>query len=170
MKKTIVQLIATLETETDCYRQMNQLLDDEQASITLSANSQFDRLQQEKEALVIKLQALEDNRRHLVDGFNAASSPDGQPRTVSQLAQGIEPPYDHQLLTSAKRLRSLIEAVQRKNRRNQKLINENLDLIKGALKLLSDLIDGSPVYQRPGVHHATVGFKPGGGRFVRGTV
>lgn len=170
MKKTIVQLIATLEAETDCYGIMKQLLDDEQASLTRSTKDQFDQLQQKKEALVINLQTQEDKRKRLVDDLNAAFFPDSRSRTVSQLAQWVEPPYDSQLLNRATRLRSLIGEVQRKNERNQKLINQNLDLIKDALKLLSDLIDGSPVYQKPGTHQPTVGFRPGGGRFVRGSV
>ena len=82
MKKTIVQLIATLEAETDCYGIMKQLLDDEQASLTRSTKDQFDQLQQKKEALVIHLQTQEDKRQRLVDDLNAAFFPDSRSRTV----------------------------------------------------------------------------------------
>ncbi len=170
MRTTIVQLISTLEAETDCYRHMNQLLDDELDAITLSAKDRFERLQQEKEALVTNLQNLEDKRKHLVDGLNADRSAGNRPQTVSQLAKTAQAPYDRQLLACTKRLRPLIGEVRRKNTRNQKLINQNLDLINSALSLLSDLIDGSPVYQKPGIHQPTLGFRSGGGRFVRGSV
>jgi flagellar biosynthesis/type III secretory pathway chaperone len=149
---------------------MEQLLDDEQEAINLSAKDRFDRLQQEKEALVTNLQTLEDKRKRLVDRLNAGRSTGNRPHTVSQLAKTAQAPYNRQLLACTKRLRPLIEAVQKKNTRNQKLINQSLDLINSALRLLSDLIDGSPVYQKPGLHQPTLGFRPGGGRFVRGSV
>lgn len=170
MKTTLVQLISTLEAETECYRHMNQLLDDEQEVISLSAKDRFDRLQEKKEALVTNLQTLEVKRKQLVDGLNADGSAGNHPQTVSRLAKTAQPPYDRQLLACTKRLRPLIGEVRRKNARNQKLINQNLDLINSALRLLSDLIDGSPVYQKPGLHQPTLGFRAGGGRFVRGSV
>ena len=169
MNTKIMELMVVLDKETACYRTMRNVLDDEQASISLSTKQRFDNVQHEKESVVVELQRLEKKRKRIVEGLCATLCTDARPKTVSQLAQYVKSPQNEQLLACAHRLRSIIGDVQEKNRRNQMLINQHLDLVNGSLKLLSDLIDGSPVYLKPGTHQAANNFHKGGGRFIRGS-
>ncbi len=169
MNTKIVQLLAVLKQELTCYREMKTVLSDEETSISLAAREGFDQVQVEKESLVVRLQRHEEARMQLVGHLSARCAPDGKPMTVCQLARCVNPPYDQQLLDCADRLRATIGEVQETNRRNQLLINQFLGLVKGSLKMLTDLIEGSPVYTKPGTHQSA-GFRSGGGRFIRGTV
>lgn len=170
MNTKIMALMAVLDEETDCYLAMSTVLEDEHASISLSTKQDFDDVQYAKESLVAKLQRLEKKRKRMVERLCETCPTETKPKTVSQLARFVQPPHSEQLLACAHRLRSTIGDVQEKNRNNQLRINQYLDLVSGSLKLLSDLIDGSPVYRKPGTQQSAVAFQGSGGRFIRGTV
>jgi len=170
MKATIVELLDILEKETDCYQKMRSVLADEEKSIGLAGRDRFDRVQQEKEALVARLKQLEDLRRRLVDKLAPARRVQGPALTVSELAGMLGSPDDRKLLAKASRLRSLIREVQASNSRNQQRIEQYLSFVKGSLRLLTDLLDSSPVYQKPGTRQPMTGCRPGAGRLIRGSV
>jgi flagellar biosynthesis/type III secretory pathway chaperone len=165
----IIELMDILDEEATCYRDMQRVLTEEQASISFSRKERFDQVQYEKESLVVKLQQLEEKRKTLVGQLSEAYATDGRSMTVSQLAHFVEPPTGEKLLARAGCLRLIIGDVHDKNRRNQLMINQYLDLIKGSLKLLTSLIEDNSVYQKPGTHQSAVGYQNGGGRFICGT-
>ena len=170
MNATIIELLELLDEEAACYRDMQRVLADEATSISLSRKEPFDQLQHAKELLVVKLQRLEENRNMLVDRLSEMCQRDDQSMTISQLAHLVEPPTRQHLLDRASRLRTIIADVREKNRHNQLMINHYLNLIKGSLKLLTNLFEDSSVYQKPGTHQTSVGFQNGGGRFICGSV
>jgi flagellar biosynthesis/type III secretory pathway chaperone len=170
MDAKIIELLAVLDDETACYRDMRRVLDDEDALISLSRRDPFDQVQCEKESLVVKLRQFEKKRSLLVDQLSDACGSDGNAMTVSHLARCVHPPYDEKLVARAHRLRSIIGDVHEKNRRNQLLINQCLDLIRGASRLLTHLQEDNSVYPKPGTHAPAVGYRRSGGRFIRGTV
>ena len=170
MNMKILELMDILDEEAACYRDMQRVLDDEEASISLSKKERFDQIQYEKESLVVELQKLEAKRKTQVSQLSEVHGTDGQSMTVSQLAQFVKPPTRERMLARASVLRSLIGDVQDKNRRNQQMIKQFLDLIKGSLKLLTHLIEDSSVYQKPGTHQPSAGYQNGGARFICGTV
>lgn len=170
MNAKINELLTVLDEETASYVDMQRILTDEQASISLLKKERFDQVQYEKESLVARLQQLEEQRKTLVGQLSEAYATDGKAMTVSQLANLVVSPTREKLLSCAGRLRSILGKVHEKNRHNQLMINQYLDLTKGSLKLLTNLIEDSSVYQKPGSHQSTVGYRIGGGRFICGTV
>ena len=170
MNEKIIELLDLLDEEAACYRGMQRVLTDEETSISFSRKERFDQVQYQKELLVAKLQRLEEKRKMLVGRLSEAYQTDGSAMTISQLAHVVKPPTRQQLLDRASRLRSLIGDVHEKNRRNQLMINQYLDLINGSLKLLTNLIEDSSVYRKPGTHQTSVGCQTGGGRFICGSV
>ena len=170
MNMKIIELLDILDEEAACYQEMQRVLTDEETSISFTRRQRFDQVQCEKELLVAKLQRHEEKRTILVGRLSEAYRTDGKAMTISQLAQVVEPPTRQRLLGRAGRLRSIIGDVREKNRRNQRMINQYLDLIKGSLKLLTHLIEDSSVYQKPGTHQPSVGYHAGGGRFICGSV
>ena len=169
MNVKIIELMDILDEEAACYRDMQRVLTDEQTSISFSQKERFDQVQHKKEMLVVKLQQLEEKRKTLVGQLSEAYATDGKSITVSQLAHVVKPPARARLLARARGLRSIIGDVREKNRHNQLMLNQSLDLIKGSLKLLTRLIEDSSVYQKPGTHQSAVGYQIGGGRLIRGT-
>jgi flagellar biosynthesis/type III secretory pathway chaperone len=170
MDVKIIELLDLLDEEAACYREMRRILVDEETSISLSRKERFDQVQYEKEFLVVKLQQFEEKRNQLVVQLSSAYATDGKSMTVSQLAEVVKPPYREKLLSRASHLRSIIGDVYEKNKRNQLMINQYLDLIKGSLRLLTNLMEDSSVYQKPGTHQSAVGYQIRGGRFICGTV
>lgn len=170
MNEKIIELLTLLVEETACYQSMQKVLVDEETSISLSRKEPFDRVQHEKESLVVKLQQLEEKRKTLVGHLSGAYATDGRSMTVRQLAAFVKPPSREKLISRASRLRCIIDDVRDKNRRNQLLISHNLKLIESSLKLLTHLIEDSSVYQKPGTHQSAVGYQSAGGRFICGTV
>jgi flagellar biosynthesis/type III secretory pathway chaperone len=159
-----------MDEEAACYHDLETILADEEDSISLSRKDRFDLVQLEKDALVVKLQLFEEQRKSLVDQLSDDFFSDRGPLTISQLVPFVKPPFDEKLLARADCLRTTISHVQKKNKRNQLLINQYLDLVKGSLKLLNNLIDNTSIYQRPGTSRASVGYQSGGGRLICGTV
>lgn len=170
MNAKIIELLAILDDEAACYREMRRVLADEEASLSLSNKDRFDQVQDEKESLVVRLQRFEEKRKTMVGALSEAYRIDGKAVTVSRLARCVDPPFNEKLLAGAGRLRSIIADVREKNRNNQLLINQYLGLIKGSLKLLAELIENNSVYRKPGTHQSSAAYPTGGGRFVCGTV
>jgi len=170
MKPKIDELLDILEKETDCYREMQTVLADEVRSIGLTGRDRFERVQDRKETLVGKIRKLERFRRQVVDRLAPCRQKPGKVVTVSELAGMLEPPDNQKLRVQAARLRALIGDVQTQNKRNQLLIDQNLSLVKGSLRLLTNLMDSSPTYQKPGARQPVSGCRPGTGRFIRGSV
>jgi flagellar biosynthesis/type III secretory pathway chaperone len=169
MNVKIIELMDILDEEAACYRDMQRVLTEEQASISFSRKECFDQVQCKKETLVVKLQQLEEKRKALVGQLSERYATDGNSMTVSQLARVVKSPARAELLARANGLRAIIGDVHEKNRHNQQMINQSLDLINGSLTLLTRLIEDSSVYQKPGTHQSAAGYPIGGGRLIRGT-
>jgi len=170
MNVKIIELLDLLDEEAACYQEMQRVLTDEEASMSFTRKEPFEQVQNEKELLVAKLQRLEESRKMLIGQLSEAYLTNGKSITISQLANLVEPPTRQHLLDRAGRLRSIIGDVNEKNRHNQLMINQYLDLINGSLKLLTNLIEDSSIYQKPGTHQTSVGYHAGGGRIICGTV
>lgn len=170
MNVTIIDLLDILDEEAACYRDLQRVLAEEETSISLSRKNRFNQVQHEKEFVVAKLQRLEEDRKKLIGRLSETYRTDGQSLTISRLAHLVNPPTRQHLLDRASYLRSIVGEVNEKNRRNQQMINHYLNLINGSLKLLTNLIEGSPVYRKPGSHQTSTGYQTGGGRVICGTV
>jgi flagellar biosynthesis/type III secretory pathway chaperone len=170
LNSKISQLMALLDDEADCYRQMQEVLDAEKESVSLSKRERFDHVEQGKESLVARIQAYENQRTALVEQLAAAYRVDAPLVTVRLLARYLAAPDGANLLARADRLRNLVADVQAKNRHNQNLIRLYLKLIKGSLNLLMPTTDDPAVYAKPGSARPAVGYLSSGGRIFCGSV
>jgi flagellar biosynthesis/type III secretory pathway chaperone len=170
MQKTIEKLLTTIDQEIKCYMALDHLLSDEKRAISLSKKDRLDKIQISKEDLVLKLQQHEKKRISLVDRLAGAYGQKELPITVRQLALRINAPEGERLLDKADRLRSIISAVKEKNKKNQLLLHQALDLINGSLSLLTQHMVSNSVYQKAGTFKSFPGYGSGGGRIIRGSV
>ncbi len=130
--------------------QMEKVLADEEASLAFSRKERFERVQLEKESLVVTIQKHATMRKCLVDQLAEVCRMREPIVTASQLVQYLPEPDNEKLLSRTNRLRSRIAAVQSKNRHNRLLIHQYLELTQGALKLLTRLIDDNPDLPKTG--------------------
>ncbi len=170
MNKKILKLLAILDEEVACCKDMKTILADEEESISLSGKERFHQVQLEKEALVAKIKQSEKKRQHLVNQLAEIYQVVEPIVTVSKLSQYLPAPYNEKLLLRAEQLRSHLGEVQLKNKHNQQLLRHYLDLIQGSLKLLTHMIDNNSIYRKPGSDHPSTGYRSTGGRIFCGNV
>jgi flagellar biosynthesis/type III secretory pathway chaperone len=170
MNAAIDELILILNQETDCYREMNAVLQDEAQAIPLSNRQGLDRARLRKEEVVARIQRLERRRDASVRQLAATYRMDASMLKVSDLAAYLPAPYDRKLRSCADGLRSLIEEVRLKNGANRKLLHYYMKWVNNALNLLTDLFDEHPVYPRPGIRFENSGYRSKSGRIIRGSV
>jgi flagellar biosynthesis/type III secretory pathway chaperone len=169
MNATIRKLIALMDEETACYRDMQILLTDEEASLSLIGRDRFEQVQQAKEASVVKIRRYEKMRIDLVNQVATACQVKEPVVRASQLVKHLRAPDGEKLQTRVNRLRSVIEGVQLKNQTNQRLIHHYLELSKNALTLLTRLIYDDSIYQKPGISSAAGAYRSRGGHCFYGS-
>lgn len=168
MQRPLKELLTMLDDETACYGGLEKVLVDEKDSISLLEKERFEKIQSLKEGLVQKLQQYEKRRKGLVDRLAGAHGQKDSTMTVRQLASLLSSPEKKALMARADQLRSIIGVVQKKNRQNQLLIHQYLDLIKNSLKLLTHQVGNTAIYQKAGTFESFAGYRSGGGRIIRG--
>jgi flagellar biosynthesis/type III secretory pathway chaperone len=70
--------------------------------------------------------------------------------SLKKLSQIVEIPYASRLERCRTKLISLIANIQAANQRNRDLFSHSLELVKGSMNLLNNLMASSPVYFRTG--------------------
>lgn len=168
-KTKTARLVNILDDEAACYRRLEAVLADEETAMSLSGKNRFDGIQRDKQALVTKIQQVENARQRLVDRLADDLGMTQSPVTVGDLAPYLSASEGNDLLSSAERLRSVLFDVRVKNERNQQLIGQYQTLINGSLKLLTGLMDDPPVYRKPGSSAQPSGYRSGCGRIFCGT-
>lgn len=170
MNAAIEELILILNQETECYREMKAVLQDEARAIPLHSRQGLDRARSRKEALVARIKGLEQKREASVRNLASSYRIDASIVKVRDLATYLPAPYDRKLHSSANGLRSLIEEVRLKNGANRQLVQYYMKWVKNAMNLLADLFDEKPVYQKPGIRLENSGYRSNSGRIIRGSI
>ena len=70
--------------------------------------------------------------------------------TLSGLSKLVDEPYATQLSDCSTSLSALVQSIQEINQANKTLVSHSLDLIRGSLTLLNDLISHNAVYYQTG--------------------
>ena len=164
------KLLSTIKAETACYGELYDLLADEKKAISHSSKGRLNEINNLKESMIVKLQQYEKTRTALVDQLAGAHGQKDMQISVRQLAFLIGSPSGDILLKRADHLRSIIIVVQQKNRQNQLLIRQSLDLVNSALNLLAQHIVSNSTYQKAGKFDSFPGYRSGCGRIIQGTV
>jgi len=170
MNAAIEELILILDQETECYREMKAVLQDEARAIPLSNRQELDRARSRKEALVARIKRLEKQREASVQKLASSCRIGASMVKVSDLAAYLPAPYDRKLRSCADSLRSLVEEVRLKNGANRKLLQYYMKWVNNALNLLTDLFDEQPVYRKPGIRLENCGYRSSSGRIIRGSI
>ena len=150
MNLLIDDFLGVLDGQAELYRSLLSVLYVEHGAIMESRLEKLNDANSEKVALVLKIQNLEDQRSEMLDRLADSFGCPVQGLTLAKLAQFTEGPCSNRMKAFRVNLSSLIKRVREANDRNRSLLMHSIDLVKGSMTLLNNLIASNAVYYRSG--------------------
>ena len=144
------KLISLLNEESSFYRTLLAFLHEERKAIVHSQLEKLIKCTKEKENLILKIRVLEEQRINYLENLGDELEAPVQTLSLTDLAQIVNEPYATQLTGCATRLNALIQSIQEINQSHRALVSQSLDLIRGSLTLLNDLISHNAIYYQTG--------------------
>jgi flagellar biosynthesis/type III secretory pathway chaperone len=139
-----------LEGETDLYRSLLSVLQNEKEAVVDSDLKRLNETSKEKENLLLKIKILGEQRLRTLESIAASFGYSPQDLTLIKLSQLVGHPYSSRLKECHSNLFSLIQSIQEINHSNRALIMNSIELVRGSLVLLNNLIGSNQVYYRTG--------------------
>ena len=150
MELLLNNLLSLLKGEIGLYASMLMALQKEKKAIVDSNHKELIETSRKKENLFLKIRILEEQRLSVLEKLAQGLGQPSQDLTLSKLSQLVQEPQTTQLVDCHSTLLSLAQSIQEINLSNKELLTHSLDLVKGSLSLLSDLLSSNPVYYRTG--------------------
>jgi flagellar biosynthesis/type III secretory pathway chaperone len=154
----LTELSGLLEQETDLYRALLAAIDKEKRAVIATNLDKLNETTKAKENLLLKLRILDEQRSHLLRKLAGVLGQPESALSLKNLSLMVEPPHASRLKRCRAELLSLIAKVQAANNQNRALFSHSLELVRGSMNLLNNLMTSSPVYFRTGdlqQHHQT---------------
>ena len=155
MKLLLNEFLSILEGEISIYASLLLALQKEKKAIVDSNLEELNETCRQKENLFLKIRILEEQRLITMDKLAENIGQSSQELTLTKLAQSVDEPQSTQLKDCHSRFLSLAQSIQEINLSNKTLLNHSLDLVRGSMSLLTDLMSSNPLYYRTGKMHAS---------------
>ena len=146
----LTKLSGLLEQETELYQALLAAIDEEKRAVISSNLTKLNETTKVKENLLLKLRILDEQRSHLLRKLADLLGESKAALSLKKLSQMVEIPHASRLECCRTKLISLIANIQAANQRNRDLFSHSLELVKGSMNLLNNLMASSPVYFRTG--------------------
>ena len=150
MNELLEKFLALLEGETCLYESLLSVLQKEKRAVVNSALNDLNETVKEKENLALKIRILEEERIRTTEKLANSLGYPSHPLTLTDLSELVEEPYATRLGESRSILLSLTQSIQEINQSNRGLLSHSLELVKGSISLLNNLMHSNPVYYRSG--------------------
>jgi flagellar biosynthesis/type III secretory pathway chaperone len=150
MNATLDQLIGLLRQQSGLYRSLLVVIDQEKEAAVRSDVNALHQAGIDKEKHLVEIKITEKGRRRLVADLAAEQGVAAADFTLSQIADGAAEPQAAILRRVSRDFLSLLRQVQAANRRNQKIVEHSLALLRGSFNLLNELMTPNTVYYRTG--------------------
>jgi len=121
MELLLTKFLGLLDEEIDLYGSLLSILQKEKNAVVDSSLEKLIESSKEKENLFLKIRILEEQRPVILEIRNCQSS-----------------------------FVSLVQSIQEINLANKALLNHSLELVRGSLSLLNDLMSSNQIYYRTG--------------------
>ena len=144
------KLINLLNEECRLYRSLLLVLQTERRAIIDSQLFQLTECTKKKENLILKLRVLEEQRINYLNNLAALLDTPVEALSLRGLSKLVDEPYGTQFSDCSTTLSALIQSIKEINQANKALVSHSLDLIRGSLTLLNDLISHNAVYYQTG--------------------
>lgn len=144
------RLIGLVEEETDLYGALLSVLQKEKEAVVSSDLKELNEGSKQKESLILKIRILEEQRLTLLKKLADSLGHSSQYLTLTQVYQVVDEPYSSRLRESSSNLSALVQSIQEVNHTNKALLIHSIELVRGSLSLLHNLIASNPVYHHTG--------------------
>ena len=150
MEPMINQLLRVLERESELYRSMLTVIDQESKGAIRSDLNALTRAGEEKENILVKLRSIEEQRIRLVRETADALGYPPREFTLTMMSQLVGEPLAGRLSQAGTDLSTVLNVVKDANHRNKQLFEHSLELLRGSFNLLGELTQSDMVYYRTG--------------------
>ena len=150
MELMINQLLRVLERESEFYRSMLTVIDQESKAAVRSDLNALTKAGEEKENILEKLRLIEEQRIRLVREMAEALGYPPRDFTITMISQLVGEPFAGRLSQAGTDLSTVLNTVKDANHRNKQLFEHSLELLRGSFNLLSELTRSGMVYYRTG--------------------
>ena len=150
MEPMINQLLRVLERESELYRSMLTVIDQESKGAIRSDLNALTKAEEEKENILVKLRSIEQQRIRLVRETADALGYPLQDFTLTMMSQLVGEPLAGRLSQAGTDLSTVLNVVKDANHRNKQLFEHSLELFRGSFNLLGELTQSDMVYYRTG--------------------
>ena len=154
MQDILNRLLTLLDTLEKVYRSLRDELENERATLIAANLAGFLVARDRKEALLNRLQELEDQRVRQSDQLAAALGLPPATVTVSHLARHLPPAEAGRLKACGDRLTATLAQVGNLNGANRALIGASLGFVEGSLEVLQGLRHPTSIYHPNGRMHS----------------
>ncbi|MDY6880764.1 MAG: flagellar protein FlgN [Desulfatiglans sp.] len=144
------RLLDILAKEKDLYERLLVALKNEKRAVVDSRLDSLNEATKEKENLLLKIRILEEQRSSNLARLAQRLGESPEDLTLTRLSQLLEEPYAAQVADASSEFSTLIQRIHDINKNNKALIQHSLELVRGSLTLLNDLVPSSPVYHKTG--------------------
>lgn len=150
MQESLEELDRLLEQESDVHQQLLTLQQQEKQLVLAWSLEPLQANLQAKEHLAQSMLRLERKCQSVLSRLAALLQLPPTEVTLQQLSVRVEEPYASTLLRHRARLQQLVSALQHSNRENDRLLQDSLVLVDGALAFFTSLGSEPAAYQPTG--------------------
>ena len=150
MELLLNKLAGLLEGETEFYRSLLSVLQEEKEALIDSELKVLNEANKEKENLLLKIRILEEQRLRTLEDLSDELGYPPQDLTLARLSQLVDTPYSERFKECHSNLCSLTQSIKEINHSNRSLLMHSVELVKGSLALLNNLIASNSVYYSTG--------------------
>ena len=150
IESMINRLLPVLERESDLYRSMLTVIDQESKAAVQSDLDDLTKSGDEKETILRKLRLIEEERIGLVREIAEILGQPPQAITLAMIARQVGEPFAGRLRQAGTDLSAVLNTVKNANHRNRQLFEHSLNLLRGSFNLLNNLMQPDMVYYRTG--------------------
>lgn len=155
LNSALDQLVQLLQQETALYQSMLGTMDPEKEALVASDASALDRASREKESILLKLQALENQRCAMADELADMLACTPRELTLFEIARRVGEPHAGRLRQAGDILKRLLKTLGEENRRQKEIFDHSLAIMQEAFALLHTMTATASVYRRTGNVHST---------------
>ena len=150
MNALLDNLLNLLEEETNIFRSIFDILEEETAALLTSNLNELNEVLKKKENEVLKIRLLEAKREKIVQSIaNIAGCP-AKGLTLSKLAGMVTQSYSDAIFKISDKLEQFTHSIRLLNQKNKKLVEQSLGLVRDSLSILDNLLSPVPVYHHTG--------------------
>jgi flagellar biosynthesis/type III secretory pathway chaperone len=151
MEEILRKFIDLLEKESGIYFSLLEIMQSEKVALVESRIGELQEIIKVKENLLLKIRILDEQRHKELKGIAELLETNSQDLTLRILSEMVNEPYSSQLKDSSSKLLSVTQSIEELNNSNRSLLNHSIELVRGSLNLLTNVIPSNQIYQSNGL-------------------